>query len=294
MKKIFYLLVAFLSGTAVLKAQYVAPADYETMSGQHTATGSNIRILTLPGAIGTLRVIGRSPDGSNYTTGEYRLINGGWNYPLQQSITTLASVTRGAGVSLSVNSADGGHGTMNIVISATGSSLIYWSFDGLLEPGYPKVGDIYKGGIVFYILKPGDPGYDDKIQHGLIAAPTDLSTVALWDCGTEITGADGTAIGTGNQNTLDITFSCSLAGTAARMCSSLTLNGYSDWYLPSKDELSRLYLNRNVVGGFSSGNYYWSSSESSAGTAWCQNFNRGEITEGNKRSRYLVRAVRAF
>lgn len=35
MKKILYLLVTFLTGTAVLKAQYIAPADYETMSGRN-------------------------------------------------------------------------------------------------------------------------------------------------------------------------------------------------------------------------------------------------------------------
>lgn len=102
-------------------------------SGKHIATGTGIPILSLAGAIGTLRIIGRSADGSNYTTQEYRVVNGGWNYPLQASITNLATVSRGSGVSLAVTSADGGAGDMNVLISATSGSLIYWSFDGLSE-----------------------------------------------------------------------------------------------------------------------------------------------------------------
>jgi hypothetical protein len=79
----------------------------------------------------------------------------------------------------------------------------------------PVIGDYYEGGIVFHL---------DGNGGGLIAAPSDQSTGAEWGCyGTPISGADGTAIGTGNQNTTDIEAGCTTPGTAADLCANLTL-----------------------------------------------------------------------
>lgn len=105
----------------------------------------------------------------------------------------------------------------------------------------------------------------------MIAATSDVSS-SYWGClDIVIPGADGTAIGTGNQNTLDIVSGCATAGIAAKLCNDLVTGGYADSFLPSKDEIYKLYLNQSLIGGFSSAEY-WSSSEESGYNAYFCNF----------------------
>jgi len=156
-------------------------------------------------------------------------------------------------------------------------SCIYPPFSG-------AIGDTYQGGIVFWL---------DGNGGGLIAAPTDQPSFAEWGCYGNTTGADGTAIGTGNQNTIDIEAGCTTAGIAADICANLTLGGYSDWFLPSKDELNEMYLNKAAIGGFFN-NLYWSSTEFDSYNAWSQDFFNGYQFNYSKYFDFNVRAVRAF
>src|SRR5690606_36834336 len=130
-----------------------------------------------------------------------------------------------------------------------------------------KIGQQYGGGIIFYV--------DDSGEYGLNAAPID-QVKAEWGCQTtKITGADGVEIGTGLQNTTDIITRCSVDNIAARLCYGLILNGYDDWFLPSKDELNQLFLQKEKVEGFANDVTapYWSSTEYEIGdAAWRQTF----------------------
>ncbi len=150
------------------------------------------------------------------------------------------------------------------------------------------IGQTYGGGIIFYI--------DGTGQHGLIAAPSDLSELVPWGCYGTTIGGTGTAIGTGQANTLAIISICTTTGIAAQLCDALILNGYNDWFLPSHDELYQMYVQRNVIGGFVTSNYYyWSSSEFNDLYAWGLYFFSGGAWTGNgKNNPNYVRAVRAF
>ena len=122
--------------------------------------------------------------------------------------------------------------------------------------------DPYQGGIIVYYLQVGDPGYVSPDANGLIVYPASLGT-AGWGCANSYLGVTNTAIGTGSANTAAIVAGCTQVGIAARICSDLSAGGYSDWYLPSKDELNKVYLQRTATELAFLNNYagYWSSTE---------------------------------
>jgi len=154
------------------------------------------------------------------------------------------------------------------------------------------------GGLIFYV-KEG--GYSGGWMY-LEAAPSDQSTGIQWYNGSYVvTGAIGTAIGTGQANTTAIVDTQGTGSYAAQLCNDLEEGGYDDWFLPSKDELNLMYENLGVagVGGFVDYGYlpYWSSSEYDANYAWYQYFGDGsqDIYYGGFKSLAdRVRALRAF
>ena len=174
-----------------------------------------------------------------------------------------------------------------------------------------QIGDIYEGGYIFQINEDGT---------GLVASIEDLTEGATnpyaiglgfngyeWGCLYEnVEGADGIFIGTGYQNTMDIVNQGCITQnggiTAVQAALDAEINDYSDWYLPSKDELNEMYNtignggSQGNIGGFETSNWpwYWSSSEYNNNYAWSVNFGDGNTDYGWKNGTCRVRVIRSF
>ena len=80
---------------------------------------------------------------------------------------------------------------------------------------------------------------------------------------------------------------------AAVYCNDLSQDGYTDWYLPARQELNVIYGNKDVIAQFStSGTSYWSSTERNNNSAWRQRFSDGNQFNFNKHNTYAARCAR--
>ena len=185
-----------------------------------------------------------------------------------------------------------GEGELQIKLTSSWKNIIG---DDVNDP--IVVGSFYGGGVVFWV----DPSDN---RHGLIAAVADQSSGIQWSDGVGTIEASGIAVGTGSFNTDAIVNKYTLTGTdfAAGLARDYNGGGYTDWFLPSKDELNQMYTNKETInttasangGSNFSTNYYWSSTEYGYISAWGQNFLGGYPYYDDKGSTYNVRAVRAF
>jgi len=86
--------------------------------------------------------------------------------------------------------------------------------------------------------------------------------------------------------------------TAVTMAQNYDGGGFSNWRLPTKDELNLMYVNlkaRNLGGFDNNWHFYWSSSGNSNDTAWYQDFSDGDQrSDYDKKMTFSVRAVRSF
>ena len=167
----------------------------------------------------------------------------------------------------------------------------------------PSIGDFRDGGIVFWL---------DGSGGGLVCTVSDQGTGVQWYNGS-FTGTDvkayGKGIGTGQANTTSIVTSQGTGNYAAQLCDDLVENGYSDWFLPSINELTEIYNNVTAINITASANggtvlpgmhnnrpygRYWSSTEDGSNDAWTYLCGFNKPFPMSKNFPYRVRAVRAF
>jgi hypothetical protein len=148
------------------------------------------------------------------------------------------------------------------------------------------LGESFNGGIIYYVYKGGD-----GVEHGLIVSLTE-STALAWQTTGVLVNANRSWDGAYNTSLMT-------GSPAANYIATLG----SGWYLPSIDELSKLYNNRYDVnkalnaGGntlLSTIGFYWSSTEFDAITAHAFYFTFGHADARSKVSPYIIRGIRSF
>jgi TolB-like protein len=165
------------------------------------------------------------------------------------------------------------------------------------------------GGLIFYVNPNANEGW-----KYLEAAPATAEATCQWSISQTISTKpikDVRSIGTGKPNSEYIMQQAMQLGGgfgwAAQICDELEVNGFDDWFLPSRDELNVMWgvLHRRGLGGFKS-EWYWSSTPfNDDGTRiWIIDFTGGEQA-GNRPDNYgwnwnnwnlpyRVRAIRQF
>jgi hypothetical protein len=152
------------------------------------------------------------------------------------------------------------------------------------------IGDTYQGGRIVYILQPGDLNYSAVTEKGIIVSEADVSSGVQWYNGSYgvKTSANDKVVRTGSSNTTKIVNAQGVGSYAAQVCQDLTLNTYTDWQLPSIEELKILYSARSLTGT------YWSSTEFEAGWNYVRVVSDGQEGSRAKNVTLKVRAIRYY
>ncbi|GEM_PF-5030379 len=153
-----------------------------------------------------------------------------------------------------------------------------------------KIGDKYAGGIVIDV-------YDNYI-NGLVAAESDLFNQKDDDYRFRW-GKNGTLIGAndkdGKVNTdLIIQKMSDEKYTFANFLKDgIEIDGYKDWYIPSKEEAEK--VSKDIVPNLNLEKYYWTSTETDAERAVFRHY-RGSLMGTNQTKNYLyhIRLIRKF
>jgi len=171
------------------------------------------------------------------------------------------------------------------------TAMSYYSSGDHGTPVY-AVGDTGPaGGLIFYV----NPNYQLDGWRYMEAAPDDYTDGLAWGPSAVVEGFVGIAIGTGKDNTYLLVSKYGSGSTYAfQACDAYTSGGFTDWFLPSRDEIieMQLKLYNHGLGGINSDSY-WSSSEIDSNNAWSISM-AGSTNSSPKNYGRRTRPVREF
>ena len=169
---------------------------------------------------------------------------------------------------------------------------------GFISPGDQLDGEY--GGIVYAGTLDGvTPLFVTRCDYGFTWNPDTNAcegtrSYIVWQTlPLTITGASSLTDGAANTAILAVRTDT----PAARYCANLAppdvnSHGYSDWYLPAKNEMNVIYTNRVAIGGFATSNY-WTSSEYDTNNPWAMRFSDGIwLYQNSKNQPIFVRCSR--
>lgn len=190
----------------------------------------------------------------------------------------------------------------DITVSGIGTTVDPYIINSTTGNNNYHPGDLYGGGIVFYVDQTG--------EHGLICSLTDLSVGQVWSDVNLLIGPTAQSTWDGQSNTTAIVNQAGMTSSAAKLCDDYVNDEYgtgiySDWYLPSIDELSILstssyIVNKNIENDGNSlttslvVDFYWTSLEFNNSQALSYLISGGAPQVYNKSYLCSVRAIRAF
>jgi hypothetical protein len=142
--------------------------------------------------------------------------------------------------------------------------LLFFFLKGSVGAQRLQPGDVYQEGIIVTLLKKGQPGYEKKVPHGLLVAKQDAGKMLKW---------------------LE----------AIQLAKDFRLGDVDQWRVPNKEELSLLYVHRQLIGGFQVGNYWTSQpSKEDPNGAYVINFYNGYTYTEYRETPVHVRLIRKF
>ena len=121
-----------------------------------------------------------------------------------------------------------------------------------------SIGDQVYGGYYVGDIVVADGGADDGV-YAVIFAPSDYqSNLAYKTSNTDTPGAD--SLTNGAANTAAIAAAGLADHPAGEFCRNYSGGGFTDWYLPSRDELDLVWINRALLSSVGINAGYFSTS----------------------------------